>query len=268
MPYKQQIADWFDQRINYDDDFTRYRALRLVQLTHQWLNPQQKILDVATGTGLVAIAVSRFLNNTGQIIGVDISQGMLDQAKPKIKKAKLDNIRLVKGDIEEMTFNNCSFNAIYCSSALTLLTDVTKALETWYDWLSEGGFLAFTCYSPDSFFCPLIMQLCAKQGLPLRNIHEPLGSPAKCQQILQSIGFTDLTIVTEQLGQYLTLEQAQQAWKGDWVDPQGDPLSQLTPVARKRLIEQFKEEVAKKATLKGVWHELETFFVIARKSLR
>ncbi|MGK7930920.1 MAG: class I SAM-dependent methyltransferase [Microcystaceae cyanobacterium] len=265
MQYKQQIAHWFDQRINYDDEFTRYRALKLVQLTHPWLKPQQTILDVATGTGIVAIAVVQLFNNTREIIGIDISQGMLAQAKAKIKKEKLDNIKLIKGDIEEMSFNHHSFDGIYCSSALTLLSNVTEALETWYDWLSEGGFLAFTCYSPDSFFCPLILQLCAKQGLTLKNIHELLGSPAKCQQILQSIGFKDITVVTEQLGKYLPLEEAQHAWKGDWVDPQGDPLSQLTPLAKKRLIEQFKEEVARKATLKGVWHELETFFVTARK---
>lgn len=264
MQYKQQIAHWFDQRINYDDDFTRYRALRLVQLTHQWLKGQQKILDVATGTGLVAIAVAQLLDKTSQIVGVDISQGMLDQAQVKIKQEKIDNIKLIKGDIEDINLNQYDFNGIYCSSALTLLSDVNKALEIWYDCLSEGGFLAFTCYSPDSFFCPLILKLCAEQGLTLRNIHEPLGSSAKCQQILQSLGFKEITIVTEQLGKYLTLEEAQQAWKGDWVDPQGDPLSQLTPVAKKRLIEQFKQEVAKKATLKGVWHELETFFVTAR----
>lgn len=268
MNYKQQIANWFDQRTKYDDDFTYYRALKLVKLTHQYLKPQQCILDVATGTGIGAIAISHYLKNQCQIIGIDISSGMLTQAKTKIKKEKLDNIQLILGDIETMNFNNHSFDAIYCSSALTLLANVPKALETWLNWLKKDGFIAFSCYTPDSFFCPLIIKICDEQGLNLKNIHDAWGSPSKCQEQLQFLGFSDIIITTEQLGKYLTVEEAQAAWQGDWVDPQGDPLSQLPKIEKERLIQRFKQEISQKATLKGVWHELKTFFVIARKPSR
>lgn len=263
--YKKQIAHWFDQRTYYDDDFTRYRALRLVQLTQQRLHPSQCILDVATGTGIVAIAISPTLSPKGQIIGVDLSSGMLNQANSKIIKEKIKNIQLIQADIEEMNFDIPTFDGIYCSSALVLLSDVTKALQTWYHWLKKDGFLAFTCYSPDSFFCPMIIRICAENGFKLRNIHEGLGKVEKCREQLQAIGFKDIQVETEQLGKYMTIKEAQQAWRGDWVDSQGHSLSEITDQEKERLIQQFRQEISQKATIKGFWQELKTFFVIASK---
>ncbi|NEP02815.1 MAG: hypothetical protein F6K58_30025 [Symploca sp. SIO2E9] len=51
--YKQQVSAFFDGRTNYDNDITYRRAIRLVELTP--LKRKQQVLDVATGTAIVAI---------------------------------------------------------------------------------------------------------------------------------------------------------------------------------------------------------------------
>lgn len=86
--YKHQVTEFFNQRQNnYDTDYSYRRGLRLVQLTP--IEKGQKILDIATGTGIAAIEAAIKLDKTGQIIGVDFSPGMLTTAQRKIDKAQL-----------------------------------------------------------------------------------------------------------------------------------------------------------------------------------
>lgn len=85
--YKQQVTDFFNKRNSYDDDFRFRLALALVDLVQ--LEKKQKILDVATGTGIVAIAVAEIVGNRGKVVGVDISSTMLNQAREKIEQAGL-----------------------------------------------------------------------------------------------------------------------------------------------------------------------------------
>ena len=74
----------------------------------------QTILDIATGTGDLAIAASKI--NPQKIVGIDISEGMLEVGKKKIKSLNLDNIiTLQKDDSESLTFEDNSFDAITCA---------------------------------------------------------------------------------------------------------------------------------------------------------
>jgi len=72
--YKSQLAEFFDARaINYDEDNLRARlASRLVDIAR----PRQgeRALDIATGTGLVAIPTARLLGESGRLVGVDLSR--------------------------------------------------------------------------------------------------------------------------------------------------------------------------------------------------
>ncbi len=73
-------------------------------------NPDS-ILDIATGTGDLAINLAE--TNATKIVGLDISSGMLDIGKQKIKKKALDSkIDMVLGDSENMPFEDNSFDAI------------------------------------------------------------------------------------------------------------------------------------------------------------
>lgn len=79
----------------------------------KWMNKDQPklVLDVATGTGDLAIAVQR---GTGAIVtGLDLSQQMLNVGIEKIKKINLDNqIDMMKGDAENLPFEDNKFDAV------------------------------------------------------------------------------------------------------------------------------------------------------------
>ncbi len=124
--YKQEIRAFYDARTNYDNDFTYRRAIPLVELAQ--LQPGQHILDVATGTGIVAIAAAEKVGSEGKVIGVDFTPGMLEQARRKIAAAGLQNIELIEADAEAINFNDESFDAIFCATAIVLLSDIPAAL--------------------------------------------------------------------------------------------------------------------------------------------
>src|ERR1700744_3678570 len=115
---KQQIAEMFDKiAFRYDflnrflsggiDIYWRRRAIRELQRTTT-LN----ILDVATGTGDMAILMTRHLAGA-RITGIDISRGMLEIGQQKIDKLGLqDRIGLQIGDSEALQFPDGHFDAI------------------------------------------------------------------------------------------------------------------------------------------------------------
>ena len=114
---KQQVAEMFND-IAFRYDFMNrflsagidvtWRKKAILQLKD--LQPKY-ILDVATGTGDVAIMANQILNPL-KITGIDISDGMLEIGRVKIKKLGLENkIELLPGDSETIHFSDNSFDA-------------------------------------------------------------------------------------------------------------------------------------------------------------
>lgn len=124
LPYKDQTVSKKEQVVEmfnnisgrYDflnhtlsmgiDRFWRREAIKLLRDDHPKL-----ILDIATGTGDFAIAALKL--NPDKVVGVDISNGMLEVGKEKIKKLSLeDKINLSLGDSEGLEFEENTFDAV------------------------------------------------------------------------------------------------------------------------------------------------------------
>ena len=109
--YKQRIIADFNSRTNYDNEWRDRFANRLVEFAR--LQKGQKVLDVATGTGIVAIASAKLVGSTGKVVGVDISSGMLKQARSKIAAEGLQNVELIQADADYLNFpDNLDFRLI------------------------------------------------------------------------------------------------------------------------------------------------------------
>ena len=97
------------------------------------------ILDVATGTGDMAILSTKILN-AEKIIGIDISDGMLDIGKKKIEKLGLqDTIEMLKGDSETILFDNNSFDAVTVAFGVRNFQDLELGLSEIKRVLKPGG---------------------------------------------------------------------------------------------------------------------------------
>ena len=154
---KEQVARMFDNiSANYDglnrvisfgiDISWRKKVVQLVSKN----NPKQ-ILDIATGTGDLAIMMSQL--NPDKIIGLDISAGMLDVGKRKIANVNLsDKIDMVVGDSENMPFDDNTFDAITVSFGVRNFANLDKGLTEIKRVLKPGGtFVILETSNPTKF---------------------------------------------------------------------------------------------------------------------
>ncbi|MGB3638143.1 MAG: methyltransferase domain-containing protein [Rivularia sp. (in: cyanobacteria)] len=262
--YKQQVADYFNARTNYDgSEFANRRANRFLELLS--LEKGYKILDIATGTGLIAIPAAEIVGSQGKVVGVDIASALLSQAQKKIDALDLTNIELIEVDAEYLNFNENSFDAVLCCSAVMVFQNIYAAFKDWYRFLKPGGIVAFNAYAETSLMTPAIIQSCSNCGIALPNIHEPLSTVQKCETLLKEAGFRNIEVTTEQFGKYISVDDAKNIFDGNtWIHPE-NPLSKL-PLEQKELLKaEFAKIMESLATDKGVWHDITTFFVLARK---
>lgn len=262
--YKQRVIADFDSRTDYDNNF-RYRSANpLVELAQ--LQSGQKILDVATGTGIVAIAAAQIVGNKGKVIGVDISMGMLSQAQRKIEAASLQNIELIEADADHLNFSNNSFDVIFCSSAIPWFSDIPGVLRSWYRFLKKDGLVAFSCIAEKAYTTSIVYRAVSQRnGIPISNVNELLGTSEKCRQLLQETGFVNIEIKQEQFGDYISLDDMESWWDRNLNNALGKPLLQLDPEKLEQCKAEYIAELEALATDKGIWNDITTFFVLARK---
>ncbi|MGO4921501.1 bifunctional demethylmenaquinone methyltransferase/2-methoxy-6-polyprenyl-1,4-benzoquinol methylase UbiE [Maribacter spongiicola] len=166
------------------------------------------ILDIATGTGDLAIA----LISTGakKIVGLDISPGMLSVGKDKVKEKNLNNtIEMVVGDSENLLFEDNSFDAVTVSFGVRNFETLEKGMSEILRVLKPNGSLVVletsvptkTPYKQGYHFytkniLPLIGKLFSKDNSAYGYLSEsasvfPHGE--NFNNILREIGFIDVT---------------------------------------------------------------------------
>jgi arsenite methyltransferase len=262
-PYQQRVTTFYTDRTDYDNDRTHDRAIRHLQYAPP--QPGQTILDVATGTGFVAIAASQIVGSQGSVIGIDITTVYLAQAQAKIDQANIQNIQLIEIDEAAYKPDPGQFDRIYCSSAIVIFPNIPATLDRWYDWLKPAGAICFCAHSENSFFTPLIVQACRSQGVELPNLHQPLGTIERCHTMLTNAGFNNVGIDVVDFGKWLTIDEAKAFWNGRMWFHADDPLPHLDHTTLDAIKADFDRLVEQQATDQGLWHENLTFYINAHK---
>ncbi|MDP5158333.1 MAG: bifunctional demethylmenaquinone methyltransferase/2-methoxy-6-polyprenyl-1,4-benzoquinol methylase UbiE [Flaviramulus sp.] len=141
---KEQVTKMFDTISGEYDDLNRVISFgidikwrkKVVEIVKN-SNPE-RILDIATGTGDLAINLAE--TRAKNIIGLDISSGMLEIGKEKIKKKALDSkIKMVLGDSENMPFDDSSFDAITVAFGVRNFETLENGLKEIYRVLKPNG---------------------------------------------------------------------------------------------------------------------------------
>jgi ubiquinone/menaquinone biosynthesis C-methylase UbiE len=101
-----------------------------------------QVLDVATGTGRLPLALLRE-RFQGQIVGLDLSQGMLRQAWRKLRPHG-DQVKLLWQDASHLPFGNCVFDAVTCMESLEFMPQPLEVLSEMVRVLAPGGVLLLT----------------------------------------------------------------------------------------------------------------------------
>lgn len=144
---KAQVTKMFDKISGNYDGLNRVISLgidvkwrkRVVQLIGA--SKPKSILDIATGTGDLAIAMVK--TGAKKIVGLDISKGMLEVGKDKIADKNLsETIEMVVGDSENLPFETDSFDAITVAFGVRNFENLEKGLTEIYRVLKPTGTFA------------------------------------------------------------------------------------------------------------------------------
>ena len=264
--FQQQVADYFDRRNNYDAEGDFHPRLAHSLILHAGVAEKQKILDMATGTGLVAIEAAQLVGPEGWVVGVDISPGMIEQGNRKISAANLGNIQFQLADAETVEFPENTFDTVLCCSALPYLKNIPAALRRWYRFIKPGGLMGVTGFSETSFiFGVVLRQVAQRYGVELSIWNEDTGTPEKCYALLREVGCEDVEVKTEQFGSYISLNEAVRIWESSLGNPLCLPLLQLSSEQLEQTKAEYVKELEALVTDKGIWNDITNFFVLGRK---
>lgn len=218
---KEQVALMFDNISGNYDNLNRvisfgidvkWRKKVLQMVSNK--NPES-ILDIATGTGDLAILMTE--TNAKKIVGLDISEGMLDVGRKKIATLHLDSrIEMIVGDSEKMPFEDNSFDAITVAFGIRNFETLEKGLAEILRVLKPNGiFVILETSVPEktpfkqgySFYTKNILPLVGKLFSKDKNAYGYLQESAAnfpyggaLNNILTKIGFIDVIAMPQTFG--------------------------------------------------------------------
>jgi len=262
--YKQAVAEHFGRRTDYSRSAIHARlANRLVGLAEP--QPNERVLDIATGTGFVAIPVARLVGDQGKVVGVDISAGMLEQAAKAVAAASIGNVELVGADAEALDYPLGSFDLAICCNALPYMTDGPAALRHWYSLLRPGGRLAFNCWAEDSYATGhLLRTIAARHGIRVAMVGRDTGTPERCRSVPIAAGFVRPEVVVEPTATFFSAGHLETVLES----AMSNPLYGMTTSETRRLNDlraEYMAEARSSSTWQGVDAELGAYFVLAHK---
>ncbi|MEZ4801926.1 MAG: bifunctional demethylmenaquinone methyltransferase/2-methoxy-6-polyprenyl-1,4-benzoquinol methylase UbiE [Gelidibacter sp.] len=218
---KQQVTKMFDtiskeydglnRVISFGIDIKWRKKVVNIVAAHQ----PQNILDIATGTGDLAISLSK--TNAEEIIGLDISEGMLEVGKKKISDKHLESkIKLMVGDSENLPFENDCFDAITVAFGVRNFENLEIGLAEIYRVLKPKGVFVIletsvptkTAYKQGySFYTRYILPTIGKVFSKDNSAYSYLCESASkfpygeaLNNILRQIGFINVTDLPQTFG--------------------------------------------------------------------
>jgi demethylmenaquinone methyltransferase/2-methoxy-6-polyprenyl-1,4-benzoquinol methylase len=120
--------------------FGVHRLWKRFCLSQTGLKPGQRALDVAGGTGDLAVGLARQVGDSGRVVLLDINAAMLDRGRDRLLDAGFaGNVDCVRGDAERLPFGEESFDCITIGFGLRNVTDKGAALASMHRVLKPGG---------------------------------------------------------------------------------------------------------------------------------
>jgi ubiquinone/menaquinone biosynthesis C-methylase UbiE len=113
------------------------------------LQPGARVLDLCCGTGASALPAAEAVGPTGSVLGVDLTEALVRQARAKAEARGLAQATFRCADVETLTFPSATFDAIVSVFGLFFIPDMSGLLARAWDWLAPGGHLAITTWGQD-----------------------------------------------------------------------------------------------------------------------
>lgn len=262
-------------KATFNDAATGYDrpALRFFKAAAQHLadsmdfRGSERVLDVACGTGAVALECARRLD-TGSVTGVDLSEGMLQRAKEKALEQGLDNLEFLCRDLHAMDFAPASFDAASCGFGIFFLPDMEAGLRTIAQHVKPGGAIGITSFT-GAMMEPMSQQFVERiqaYGVQVPPLSwKRLDDADKHAALYQAAGLESVATRTEQVG--YDLAGFDEWWDILWHSGFRGLLNQLSASDLAKFRREHGEEVETLGAEHGLWLNVEVLISVGHKPL-
>lgn len=153
----------------YEDSWHPDYSRRFI--TYAPLRPGDRVLDLCCGTDLDAFLAAEIVGEDGQIVGVDVTKGMLKQLHERQKREPVVGKRIttIQHDVTDLSglagegVEKESFDAIICSCAFVLFHDPASVVAHWKHFLRPGGVMVIDITHEHNLRAGMVMELVAKE---------------------------------------------------------------------------------------------------------
>ena len=269
--YKQEIALFYDRRSDNYDNGERRQQICDRLLSYSEIELGQKILDLGTGTGKIALDAAKIIGKKGLAIGIDLSPQMLAIANHKASLAGLNNVEFQFADAEFLDFPAGYFDRILCANTFPWIENKSDALSLWHGLLKNGGRIAVHTPADTAYVGAVVLRkVLGKHGIWMEASNRT-GCLEECRSLFEGVGFKKVAIETEQHGNYVSLDSALATWS--WVITAPSAIS--LKVDRSELVRlssqlpqikaEFAAELKALASDAGIWDEITAWYILARR---
>jgi ubiquinone/menaquinone biosynthesis C-methylase UbiE len=225
---EQRRAEWVQRIEGYARDAapkTRPYAEALVGLVAP--EPGERVLDIATGTGVVAVEAALRVGPDGSVQATDLVPEWESLVAATAAAAGVQNVSFAAMPSESLALPDASFDVVLCQFGLMFADDPLRALREMWRVLRPGGKLGITVWSVPERLDVFLLTRLVGAALP-PPVEEPvatpwrLGAPGLIEGFVADAGFRDVALTPLTLS--FVVDDAAEEWNR-WKDS-GNPVAQ------------------------------------------
>ncbi|MBI1282783.1 MAG: methyltransferase domain-containing protein [Thiobacillus sp.] len=228
------------------------------------LQGDERLLDVATGTGIAATAIAPHLPQ-GKVTGIDFSEGMLAQARARAQSLGLDNIELHAMDMQEIGFDDACFDAANCSFGLFFLPDMQGLLQHIASKVKPGGQVVVSSFCEGAFApnVDLFLERIQRYGVaPPDFTWKKVCTEEQFQALFEGAGLRDVQVRRQQIG--YPMDDAETWWRVIWYAGFRGLVAQLSEPDLARFKQEHLAEIAALHDGQGIPLDIPALFASGR----
>src|SRR3954467_10194666 len=187
----------------YDATFGRLVKRRIERAIHQHLNISDRdvVLDLGIGTGVSL----NFYPNRGRVVGVDLSAGMLREARKKIRERGMTRASVFQANALQLPFADDTFDHVFISHVITVVSDPYMLVREAQRVCKEGARIVIVNHFQstnrfigmvEKWLCPLCTKLGWRSDLALQDLIRRTGVEIDYRYKLESIDLWETVVIT------------------------------------------------------------------------
>ena len=230
------------------------------------LGGDEHVLDVATGTGNVALALAGRLPR-GRVTGIDLSDGMLAQASNKRDALGIDNVDFLEMEMESIRFPDGYFDAAVCAFGIFFVDDMSAQLRHVAGKVKEGGKIVVSTFFEGSFspLADVFLEALGKRGVEVPDMAwKKVATRKACLTLFDRAGLGNARSHLKDCGYHL--KDADEWWEVVWNAGYRGLIDKLPPDEQGPFKKEHLREIGRLSTRSGIRFNVGVLFTVGTAS--